>query len=319
MAISKEYLIQAQNELEMLRSENRRTEFKRRSEILEKIPEYGNLEIKLAESMSKVISLVAAKSPDTAEKLKAVSEENLAVQREMERLLTENGYSKDYLDQIYSCTKCRDMGTIDGKWCECLKKRAHKLAADELNKRSPLKLCSFDNFDLSFYSDVRNNGSSPREEMENNFRICKDFAENFKGNEKGLLMTGGTGLGKTHLSLAAAKRIIEKDFCVVYCSTPELLRTIDNEQFGRSTGDTMSVVTSCDLLVLDDLGAENSSERSTSLLYEIINGRLCRSLPMIINTNLSAGELNSRYSERLFSRLFSMEVLFFNGNDNRLK
>ncbi|MCI7691350.1 MAG: ATP-binding protein [Oscillospiraceae bacterium] len=319
MAISKEYLIQARNELEQLRSENRRNEFQRRAEVLEKIPEYGNLEIKLAESMSKVIALVAAKSPDTAEKLAAVSEENLAVQRKMEQLLTENGYDKNYLDQIYTCKKCADTGVVDGEWCECLKKRAHKLAADELNKRSPLKLCSFENFELSLYSDVQKNGTSPREEMKNNFRICVDFAENFKGNEKGLLMTGGTGLGKTHLSLSIAKKVIEKDFCVVYCSSPELLRTIDNEQFGRSEGDTMSIVTSCDLLVLDDLGAENSSERNSSLLYEIINGRLCRSLPMIINTNLSAGELNARYNERLFSRLFSMEVLFFNGNDNRLK
>ena len=318
MPISKEFIIKAREEIENVSAENKLIENRRRHEIFTKIPEYASLEIKLAESMSKAIALVAAKSPDCAEKLKAVSEENLAVQREMERLLTENGYDKNYLDPIFTCKKCGDTGVVDGEWCECLKKRAHKLAADELNKRSPLKLCSFDNFDLSLYPDTPPN-NSPREEMKNNFRICVDFAENFKGNEKGLLMTGGTGLGKTHLSLAVAKRVIEKDFCVVYCSAPELLRTIDNEQFGRIEGDTTSVVSSCDLLVLDDMGAEYLSERNTSLLYEIINGRLCRSLPMIINTNLTAGELNARYNERLFSRLFSMEVLFFNGNDNRLK
>ena len=213
----------------------------------------------------------------------------------------------------------RDKGIIDGNWCGCLKKIAHRLAADDLNKRSPLKLCSFETFDLSLYSDAAKGESSPRDEMEQNFNICVNFADNFKGNEKGLLMTGGTGLGKTHLSLSVAKRIIQKDFSVVYCSVPELLRAINNEQFGRSDGNTMSVISSCDLLVLDDLGAENPTERDVSLLYEIINGRLCRSLPMIINTNLSAEKLNLRYSERLFSRLFSLEVLFFKGDDNRLK
>lgn len=318
MAISNEYIIKARNEIANVHSENILIEANRKIEILTKIPEYANLEIKLADTMSRAIAIIATKSPDYAEKLKEISEENLTFQREMTRLLAENGYPANYLDPIFTCEKCKDTGSVNGEWCECLKKRVHKYSADELNKRSPLKLCSFNNFDLSLYPDSPAN-KSPREEMKNNFRICVDFAENFKGDEKGLLMTGGTGLGKTHLSLSIAKRVIEKDFCVVYCSTPELLRTIDNEQFGRANGDTMSVVTSSDLLVLDDLGAENSTERNTSLLYEIINGRICRSLPMIINTNLSPEELCSRYNERLFSRLFSMEVLFFHGNDNRLK
>lgn len=319
MPISNEFIIKAREEIEKIQSENKLIEARRHAEILQKIPRFIDLEIKLADTTSGVVSLIAANSPNVKEKIQTASEENIAIQREMEQLLIENGYDKNYLDQIYTCNKCCDTGTVNGEWCECLKKRAHKLAADELNKRSPLKLCSFVNFDLSLYPNIQKNGSNPREEMKNNFRICVDFADNFKGKEKGLLMIGGTGLGKTHLSLSVAKRIIEKDFCVVYCSSPELLRTIDNEQFGRSEGDTMSVISSCDLLVLDDLGAENSTERSNSLLYEIINGRLCRSLPMIISTNLSAEQLNTRYNERLFSRLFSLEVLFFQGDDNRLK
>ena len=319
MSISKEYLIQAQDELEKLRSANRRTEYLRHAEIIEKIPEYAKLEEKLSDTMANVVALVASKSSGCEEKIKAVSEENISIQNRMEQLLVENGYDKNYLGEIYSCEKCRDKGIIDGNWCGCLKKIAHRLAADDLNKRSPLKLCSFETFDLSLYSDAAKGESSPRDEMEQNFNICVNFADNFKGNEKGLLMTGGTGLGKTHLSLSVAKRIIQKDFSVVYCSVPELLRAINNEQFGRSDGNTMSVISSCDLLVLDDLGAENPTERDVSLLYEIINGRLCRSLPMIINTNLSAEKLNLRYSERLFSRLFSLEVLFFKGDDNRLK
>lgn len=319
MPISKEFIIKARGEIEKIRSENKLIEERRHDEILQKIPRFIALETKLADTASGVVSLIAANSPNITEKIKAVSEENIAVQREMERLLTENGYDKDYLQHIYTCKRCGDTGVLNGEWCDCLKKRARKLAADELNKRSPLKLCSFDNFDLSLYPDVQKNGEKPREEMEKNYNVCVDFAENFKGNEKGLLMTGGTGLGKTHLSLAVAAKVIEKDFCVVYNSVPELIRTIDNEQFGRAVGDTLSVISECDLLILDDLGAENSTERSNSLLYEIVNGRLCRSLPMIINTNLSAEELCSRYNERLFSRLFSLEVLFFQGDDNRLK
>ncbi len=319
MPISKDYIIKAREEIEKIHSENQLLEVRRHAEILQKIPRFINLEIKLAETTSSVVSLIAANSPNVKEKIKAASEENLAVQREMERLLTENGYDKNYLDQIYTCTKCGDTGTVNGEWCECLKKRANKLAADELNKRSPLKPCTFESFNLSLYPEHSKNNDNPREEMNKIFRICVDFADNFKGNEKGLLMIGGTGLGKTHLSLAIAARVIEKEFCVVYNSVPELLRTIDNEQFGRSTGDTLSVISACDLLILDDLGAENTNERTSSLLYEIINGRICRALPLIVSTNLSPAELQNKYNDRILSRLFSMNILGFKGDDNRFK
>ena len=319
MPINKEYIIKAREEIEKIHSENTLLEARRHAEILQKIPRFMDLEIKLADTTSGVVSLIAANSPNVKEKIQAASEENIAIQREMERLLIENGYDKNYLDQIYTCKKCGDTGTLNGEWCECLKKRANKLAADELNKRSPLKPCTFESFDLSLYPDRSKNGDNPREEMKSIFRICVDFAEDFKGSEKGLLMIGGTGLGKTHLSLAIAAKVIEKDFCVVYNSVPELLRTIDNEQFGKSTGDTLSVISTCDLLILDDLGAENINERTSSQLYEIINGRICRSLPLIVSTNLSPVELQSKYNDRILSRLFSMSILSFKGDDNRFK
>lgn len=319
MPINKEYIIKAREEIEKIQSDNKLLETRRHAEILQKIPRFIDLEIKLADTTSGVVSLIAANSPNIKEKIKTASEENLAIQREMERLLIENGYDKNYLDQIFTCKKCGDTGVVDGEWCECLKKRAHKLAADELNKRSPLKPCTFESFNLSLYPEQSKNGDNPHEEMKNVFQICVDFAENFKGNEKGLLLIGGTGLGKTHLSLAIAARVIEKDFCVVYNSVPELIRTIDNEQFGRTVGDTLSVISESDLLILDDLGAENTNERNSSLLYEIINGRICRSLPLIVSTNLSPVELQNRYNDRILSRLFTMSVLSFNGNDNRLK
>ena len=199
-----------------------------------------------------------------------------------------------------------------------MKKIARKYAADELNERSPLKLCSFADFDLSLYPDNPASEDNPRRIMTDNFNFSLKYAEEFSGHGKGVFMIGKTGLGKTHLSLAIAARVIERDFCTVYISAPELVRTVDNEQFGRSSGDTLSVISDCDLLILDDLGAENSSERSASLLYEVINGRISRSLPIIVSTNYSINELQARYNDRILSRLLSMNVRFFEGNDNRL-
>ena len=318
MPISKEYILKARDVIEKRRFASKRAEDERRAEVLAKIPQYASLEIKLAESMSKVIALIAAKSPDCQEKIAKISEENLALQREMSRLLAENGFPADYLEPIFSCKKCSDTGTINGEWCECVKKAARKFAADELNERSPLKLCSFGDFDLSLYPDNPASEDNPRRIMTDNFNFCLKFAEEFNGHGKGVFMIGKTGLGKTHLSLAIAARVIERDFCAVYISAPELVRNVESEQFGRTVGDTLSVIADCDLLILDDLGAENTNERSASLIYEVINGRISRSLPIIVSTNYTINELSERYNDRILSRLLSMNVRFFEGNDNRL-
>ena len=318
MPISKEYILKARDVIEKRRFASKRAEDERRAEVLAKIPQYASLEIKLAESMSKVIALIAAKSPDCQEKIAKISEENLALQREMSRLLAENGFPADYLEPIFSCKKCSDTGTINGEWCECVKKAARKFAADELNERSPLKLCSFGDFDLSLYPDNPASEDNPRRIMTDNFNFCLKFAEEFNGHGKGVFMIGKTGLGKTHLSLAIAARVIERDFCAVYISAPELVRNVESEQFGRTVGDTLSVIADCDLLILDDLGAESRSERTASLIYEVINGRISRSLPIIVSTNYTINELSERYNDRILSRLLSMNVRFFEGNDNRL-
>ena len=318
MPISKEYILKARDVIEKRRFASKRAEDERRAEVLAKIPQYASLEIKLAESMSKVIALIAAKSPDCQEKIAKISEENLALQREMSRLLAENGFPADYLEPIFSCKKCSDTGTINGEWCECVKKAARKFAADELNERSPLKLCSFGDFDLSLYPDNPASEDNPRRIMTDNFNFCLKFAEEFNGHGKGVFMIGKTGLGKTHLSLAIAARVIERDFCAVYISAPELVRNVESEQFGRTMGDTLSVIADCDLLILDDLGAESRSERTASLIYEVINGRISRSLPIIVSTNYTINELSERYNDRILSRLLSMNVRFFEGNDNRL-
>ena len=55
----------------------------------------------------------------------------------------------------------------------------------------------------------------------------------------------------------------------------------------------------------------------TSLLYEIINTRMCKSMPTIVNTNLSGKLLQEKYEDRIASRLTSFETLYFCGNDVR--
>lgn len=321
MALDKRYFEIAQKRLSNRRTANKRTEDLRRMEIHQKIPKYSELECRLADTMTRIISAVAAKAPDSKEQIKAAVSSNMEIQREMAELLEQNGFPKDYLSPVYTCRKCKDTGSHDGAWCECFNKVLNNVAAEELNSRSPLQLSSFDNFKTELYPDELDPvfKKNQRKVMEQNFDECRKFADNFNGKGYGLFMMGNTGLGKTHLSLAVANDLIQKGWCVVYGSVPELLRRIDKEQFKNADGDTMSLVTDCDLLILDDLGAENGTDRYTALLYEIVNARQSRSMPMIVNTNLDMDQIKQRYLDRLWSRLFSMKVLIFCGNDNRLR
>ncbi|MBD5130237.1 MAG: ATP-binding protein [Ruminococcaceae bacterium] len=321
MALDKRFFEIAQKRLENRRMANKQTEDSRRMEIHRKIPKYCELENKLADTMTNIVAAVAARASDSEAQVRGAVNSNLAIQREMEKLLVENGYPSDYLAPVFTCAKCRDTGTFEGEWCDCFNKILNTAAAEDMNSHSPLRLSSFDTFKTEYYSTTVDPdfGETPRNIMQNNYKECRQFADEFNGRGYGLFMMGNTGLGKTHLSLAIANELIQKGYCVIYGSVPELLRRLDKEQFKNAEGDTMELVTNCELLILDDLGAENNTDRYTSLLYEMINARQSRSMPMIINTNLETEQVKARYQDRLWSRLFSMNVLLFCGEDNRLK
>lgn len=320
MRVNKLYLEAALKVLEERRSSNKQLEERRREEILNKLPEYEELERQLMQTMTDMIAAVMDKSLPVKEITVDALNKNKQIQRQTDELLERNGYPADYLDPIYTCPICKDKGNTGNDWCECLRSLTNKMAAKELNENAPLEKSRFDNFDLERYSDRtdKENSVSARDIMQTNFEYCKRFSEEFNGKGSGILMVGNTGLGKTHLSLAIANKLIDKGFCVVYGSVTELIRKINSEQFDDVEGDTMSLVKGCDLLILDDLGVENKSEWNASLLYEIINARQNKRAPMIISTNLDLNELTQCYGDRLSSRMFSMKVMFFEGTDNRV-
>ena len=321
MPYSKKIMDTALERLEQRRLENKHTADRRHIEVSKAIPEYGALELSLADTMTRSFAAIAERQTDSQEIIAKALEENALIQQKMKWLLAGSGFPENYTAPIYTCEKCRDSGILDGRWCDCFTKLLNVAASEELNASSPLRLSTFDSFDLSLYPETIDPviGENQRTVMQNNLNDCIKFAGNFSGSGLGLLMLGDTGLGKTHLSLAIANAVIKSGYSVVYNSTPELMRQLDKEFFGRADTDTMQLITSCDLLILDDLGAETKSDRYISMLYEIVNSRQNRKIPMIVNSNLAVEEIKNRYQDRIWSRLFSLHVLLFCGSDNRLK
>lgn len=292
----------------------------RREKIFAEIPRAKEIEQLISRSgiaAAKAV-LSGAKSQIELQKLK---NDNIKLQNELKEILLTYGYSEDDLDIKYSCQDCNDSGYIDGKMCQCMKKILCTAACDELNALSPLDLSTFESFKLTYYSDKPDTmGKVPRKRLSKIMDFCIEYAEKFNATGKSILMEGGTGLGKTHLSLAIAQRVIDCGFGVVYTSVPNILRELEREHFSKSAAsDTKNNLEQCDLLILDDLGTEFATSFTKSTVYNIINTRMMMSKPVIVNTNLSLSELKIMYSERFISRFIGEHYyLEFIGEDIRL-
>jgi DNA replication protein DnaC len=134
------------------------------------------------------------------------------------------------------------------------------------------------------------------------FNFNKDYP-------KGLLMSGGVGCGKSHLAVAILKGVIAKGYSGLYYNSPDLMRdiraTFDKDSEVRED-DLLEEVTTTDLLVFDDVGAENVTGFVLDRFYLIINERYEGCKPVIITTNLDEPTLENRLGKRIVSRLYEM-------------
>lgn len=93
----------------------------------------------------------------------------------------------------------------------------------------------FDNFDLSYYPQIQEPGRpcAARENMERVKSYCMEFARHFESAERSLLMIGGSGLGKTHLSSAIAGELLEQGYSVIYETAGDIFAAFEAEKFSR--------------------------------------------------------------------------------------
>lgn len=292
---------------------------RRRADFYRVEPRAQEIEQALSRAGSAAAKAVV-RGGNVRQNLEQLRRQSQALRAELDALLARQSMSAKDLEPQYHCPLCKDRGSVDGRMCTCMKELLKEEALRCLNADTPLHLCSFDSFNVSYYPTTpMQNGASPRDIMERVFLYCRKYAENFNAHTtESLLLHGKTGLGKTHLSLAIAGRVIERGYGVVYSSAENLLNRLQDEHFGRSGGDTMQSLLNCDLLILDDLGTEFRSSFTISAIYNIVNSRQLTEKPVIISTNLSMKELMEYYTERFSSRVIgSYTSIPFCGNDVR--
>lgn len=316
MAYSKETYKKAEQELAERRSRALAEREEHHRIAVAAVPEILETEEKMSSAGLATIKALGMGADDAQEYIRKLSEINLAAQTQRSLLLKNAGFPENWLNVRYSCKKCEDKGFVNGIMCDCFKELLKSLEYEKLCSNLPVNNCRFDNFKLDYYPEGV--GTSPRRRMESVLDFCKTYAAEFSQKSSSLLLYGHTGLGKTHLSLAIAGKVVEAGYGVIYSSAQNLFNKLEKEKFGRSDGNTEENILGCDLLIIDDLGAEFTTQFTVSALYNIVNSRELEGKPTIISTNLTPEQLLSTYSERIASRILNNYTLLrFDGTDIR--
>lgn len=321
MAYPKEIMDKAFETLAERRSQARNDYQYRLQVIREKAPAVEELRRELT-GTSAAIARTVLSGVDVEQKLARLRDTNLYMQQHKRELLREAGLPEDYDEMHFICEDCKDTGYTDGKMCHCLKDLLAGLMLERLSHTANTDNISFASFSLDYYpaQPLPGSKSSARDVMRRALEECRNYADTFTPSSRSMFFQGKTGLGKTHLSLSIAKEVIRKGYNVLYTPAQTLLETLERERFRRGEESySLNFVLDCDLLILDDLGAEFSTNFSVSVIYNIINSRLVEGKPTIISSNLTAKELEARYSPRVVSRIMGgYYTIPFLGNDIRI-
>jgi DNA replication protein DnaC len=211
------------------------------------------------------------------------------------------------------CERCDDSGwkpvDVDGVRrvvrCECWRDRVGQSRLADANIPKRYQHCTLSNF------------TAYNESLERAVAQARRLVEAFPAAGVGLFLEGQPGVGKTHLAVAVLKQIVEATAARgLFYDTRELLRLI------RSTYDpsiktteieVLRPVLQADLLVLDDLGAEKTSEWVDETMNLIVNTRYSERRLTLFTSNYpdipddtDPNSLLFRIGARMRSRLHEM-------------
>lgn len=166
---------------------------------------------------------------------------------------------------------------------------------------------SFDDFDSSVKGT-----SDP-------FEIAMDYGKNPNG---WLVLVGPYGCGKTHLAAAIANYALRTQHMrPIFAVVPDLLdylRATFAPDSGSSYDKRFHAVRTTELLVLDDLGTENTTPWAREKLFQIVNHRYMERLPTVFTTNVDLDSLDGRIRSRLCDTQLS-RLVYIDADDFRLR
>lgn len=302
--------------------------------FLQSHPEIEKVEEEISKSSIKYSKALITASPEEKEKILNEINNNIKeLKLKKENLLKNLEINSSYFEPEYECKICKDTGYIvkddKSEMCPCLKQKIFNLEYNKANignlEKENFKAFSFEKYSDEVNPEKYHANISPRENIKNIKYICENFINNFDNpEEKNLLFTGNTGLGKTFLSNCIAYEVLKQGKTVLYQTAPVMLDAIIDCRFNKPNAN-MSIVDNLlnvDLLIIDDLGTETINSMKFTELFNIINTRILNQnhkiTKTIISTNLSLNNIFSIYEERLGSRFVGQyNICRFFGDDIR--
>ncbi len=289
---------------------------RRRAELHERSSDVAAIDRALSRTGAALFRAACIGGKEGAE-FRRVMEENKSLREDRAELLLSLGLPADYTEIHYTCPACGDTGYVDIKMCDCFKKALAREGLRRSGLGALVETQTFASFSLSYYEK----DPEAHRRMKRNLKIATDYATTFSRDSESMLFFGRTGLGKTHLSTAIAEAVIARGYSVQYESAANIFEDFAHDRFKSNYGEKpprADKYFDADLLIIDDLGAEATTQFSVAALYNLLNTRINAGIPTIINTNMSIDELRSRYDDRITSRLLGeFRPITFVGEDVR--
>jgi DNA replication protein DnaC len=159
------------------------------------------------------------------------------------------------------------------------------------------------------------------------------LANDWKHDIKFLTLFSNTGRGKTHLAISAGWEVLDSylklkyrnpddaisNCAVIYRQVGSLMNELRRGYEDNSFAEVLNDCKECRLLILDDLGAEKSSDWTWATLDEIIDWRYINELDTIVTTNVTASSLSPRIASRLMDARISKIITMKNEDYRRIQ
>ncbi len=297
MAYSAEVIRRARARLATAREDRASENREHLQRAYEQVPRLREIDRQLRMTMAQAAQTAFSQGIDVQEAMAGIRTQNLALQQERQRLVTEY-FEEGYLDDAPICDTCGGNGYVGSQMCSCLQELCRQEQKKELTFLSAGQE-RFSQFRLDYYPD------NARLLMEKTYKTCLRYAQNFSDKAGNLLFSGDTGLGKTFLSACIARTVAENGHSVVYETASRLFSRLERAKFYNDEAARLECdkYMTCDLLIVDDLGTEMPGQFTTSALYGLINDRILAGRPMIVSTNLNSDDFAIRYNRQIASRL----------------
>lgn len=260
---------------------------------------------------------------------RALTQRMIEIQAQLKERLTRCGLPEDYLQPVFQCADCHDCGFVGEpvhERCGCYEK---KLRAKAMGRGGHGLDTSetFEAYDAGVYDAQtpleQKPAYSQRTYMARLSDLCQAYAQAYPKNEqRNMLMTGASGLGKTYLLNCIGNRLHSRGVDVLKVTAYQFTDRMRRKVFDGEN-DAFDALLDVPVLLLDDLGVEPLYNNLTiEHLYTLLNERGLHRLHTLISTNLSLKNVTTHYNERFASRLFdslNTDIVLFLGRDVRLR